>query len=355
MRPEDHSADRYHRQALVPDIGPDGQRYISSSCALIVGVGALGCAAADHLARAGVGRLVLVDRDVVEWTNLHRQCLFEEQDAREHAPKAIAAARRLSRVNSAITITPEVTDLTPRNARSMVVRHRPAVLLDSTDNYQTRFLMNDLAVSLRIPLVYAGVLSTFGMRMTVVAGSTPCLRCVFDGPPATPGETCDTAGVIGPAAGVAASMQAAEALKILAGRADAVSNRLERFDLWKSTHASIDLSGSRRADCPCCSEGRYEFLDGEAADTAATLCGRGAVQIWPGGIASVDLGSMLNRLSPHGSFSLTPVTLRGTLRETPADADGPIELTVFGDGRTIVRGTTRVDLARSIHARYIGS
>lgn len=355
MPDESHTAERYHRQALVPGIGHDGQRSISASCVMIVGVGALGCTAADHLARAGVGRLVLIDRDVVEWTNLHRQTLFDERDAREHVPKAFAAASRLCRVNSTITITPEVTDLTPRNARALVDRHRPAVLLDASDNFQTRFLMNDLAVCLGIPLVYAGVIATTGMRLTVIPGSTPCLRCVFDGPPATPGETCDTAGVIGPAAGVAASMQAAEALKIVAGRVGAVSRCLDRFDLWSGSHASFNLSESRRTDCPCCAERRFDFLDGDAADTAATLCGRGAVQIWPGGVSSIDLGSLLGRLAPHGAFSRTPITVRGTLRDTPADADGPIELTVFGDGRTIVRGTTRVDLARSIHARYIGA
>ncbi len=341
---------------------------------MLVGCGALGCAAAELLARAGVGRLVIVDRDIVEFTNLQRQCLFDETDAREQTPKALAAATRIGRINSSIRIEPVVTDLTHRNAEELADQFAPDVLLDGSDNFQTRFLMNDLAVKRGIPLVYAGVVATGGMQMTIRPSVTACLRCVFDtdgsGIPA--GPTCDTAGVLGPAVMIAAAYQASETLKLLVAQRPALSGVPERaesdranrfapsgslvhFDLAANTHRAMHAgAGARRADCPCCGERRFEYLSGTHADTAAVLCGRNAVQIWPPHSRVTDLRAVYQRLAPHGQFTLSPVLVRGSLRDAAGDQGEGMELTVFADGRTLVRGTSSIERARSVHARYVG-
>ncbi len=340
---------------LAGGIGDAGQQRLLASTALLVGCGALGCAAADLLTRAGVGLLIIADRDVVELTNLQRQCLFDESDAREQLPKALAAAARLARINSQIRIEPLVTDVTHRNVEALLSKFSPDVMLDGTDNFQTRFLLNDAAVKRGIPLVYAGVLATGGMQMTIRPGHTACLRCLFEAPPPAAGPTCDTAGVLGPAVAIAAGLQASEAIKMLAGRDDLLSGSLVQFDLWSNVHRSIALASARRVDCPCCGLGRFEFLAGMNSDTAAVLCGRNAVQIWPGGGAiSLDLPQVHARLLPHGTFIQTAVLVRGTLREPRGENGDPIELTVFADGRTLVRGTSLVERARAVHARFVG-
>jgi adenylyltransferase/sulfurtransferase len=304
---------------------------------------------ADALARAGVGRLTIIDRDVVEATNLQRQVLFVEDDAAAGRPKAEAAAARLASVNSGIRIEPVVADLNPRNVERLI--DGAAVVIDGTDNFQTRYLLNDACVKHRTPLVYGGVVGTAGMNMTILPGVTPCLRCIFPEPP-PPGSapTCDTAGVLGPMAGIIAGTQAAEALKVLLGRLDLVRAALVEQDVWHNRHRVIDLSRTDRAACPCCGEGRFEFLDAPAAGTTS-LCGTDSVQVLPmGGAAEVgfDLAGFVERMrrAGQGEFTAGRFMARGRV-------DG-LGLTVFADGRAIVSGTTDAGRARSVCARWIG-
>jgi molybdopterin-synthase adenylyltransferase len=390
---------RYSRQTLLPGWGESAQRRLAGSAAMIVGCGALGGAVADHLARTGVGRLVLVDRDVVELSNLQRQTLFDEHDARRAAPKAAAAQARLRRVNSSIRIDAFPVDFTSRNAQQVLdaclERHDPdapadvsrgsaaepstdtasiagsqpiqpsppasTVIIDGTDNFETRFLLNDLAVQRSIPLVYGGVVGTTGMQTTIIPGVTACLRCLFDSPP-PPGTyaTCDTAGVLAPTVAIVAAHQAADALRLLAELpVPAVHALLEIDPLRRHVRRLGDTRQSRRRDCPCCVLRRFEFLSGQAAQDALLLCGRDTVQISPARAdAECDLRALAQRLAPHGEFSTDGMLLQGSLSSptSPAGDDGAtLRITVFRDGRTLIRGTRRTDLARSIHARFIGS
>jgi molybdopterin/thiamine biosynthesis adenylyltransferase len=349
--------DRYHRQTLLPGFGEEGQRRLASSSILLVGCGALGCAIADLLARAGVGHLTIVDRDTVELTNLQRQCLFDERDAAEAIPKAEAARRRLALINSGIDVRPLVADFNAANAKKILEAAAPALLLDGTDNFETRYLLNDLAVSTGLPYCYGGVVGMSGLQMTIRPGETPCLRCLFEQPPA-PGSTptCDTAGVFGPLVQMVASLQASDAIKLLLGRADAVAPVLIQIDPWTSTHRALDIAESRRPDCPCCAERRFEFLDSPSAASTA-LCGQNAIQVCPAGADGrqrLDLQALAHRLRPHGDFEAGRFFLRGELSRERSETGAPFGLTVFPDGRAIVRGTTRPELARSIYARFIG-
>jgi adenylyltransferase/sulfurtransferase len=349
----------------LPDIGEHGQRRLLSSHALIVGCGALGCAQADLLARAGVGTLTIVDRDVVELTNLQRQTLFDERDARDASPKADAAARRLRAVNSSIKIEPIVADFTHENAESILfdARRPPVgVILDGTDNLGTRYLLNDLAVKHALPYIYAGAVGTRGMMMPIVpAGdhATPCLRCLFPEIPIDPTMlTCDTAGILGPVVAIAGAFQVTEALKVLIGRSDLCSRGLVEFDPWLNHWRRIALGAAKSPDCPCCGQRNYEFLAGAHAQSVTVICTRnngGAVQIAPGIVAAIDLAALRARLSSQGDFVANDQLLRGVLRHEQSDSAFPIELTVFRDGRTIVRGTTEPGVARAIHARYVGA
>ena len=347
--------DRYHRQAILGAIGADGQARIGSSRAVVVGCGALGCVSAQWLARAGVGELVVVDRDIVELTNLQRQVLFTEADAREGAPKADAARRALERINSAISIRAVVADLDHENVGEIV--EGADVIVDGTDNAPTRYLLNDIAVRDGSPMVYAGVVGTGGVTMTIAPGldeQTACLRCVFPDPPdAGALETCDTAGVLGPAVGVIASMQAGEAMKILAGRAEAVRRSVMRIDLWDSSVREV--RAERDEDCPCCGDREFEFLDGKFAGRTVKLCGRGAVQVHAGSRQTVDLGAIEAKLGAHGDVIRNELLVRALLPAERTDAgDTGCELTVFADGRAIVKGTERAERARSIYAKYVG-
>ena len=345
---------RYHRQMLLPGVGEEGQRRLLASRALVVGCGALGTVIADLLARAGVGALTIVDRDVVEATNLQRQTLFDEADAAAGVPKAEAAARKLRAVNSGVRIEAVVADFGPRTAEK-IARGRsgdmPGVIVDGTDNFQTRYLLNDLAVARGVPYIYGGAVGTAGMSMTIVPGRTPCLRCVFPDLPA-PGTTptCDTAGVLGPVTATVAAHEAAEAIKALLGRHEALSRGLVRFDLWGGGWRRIDL-GEATPGCPCCGQREFPFLDGSIAARAAVLCGRDSVQVNPSpeSVRSrLDLDALALRLAEHGSFESTRLLVRGTLRE-----EG-LELTVFPDARAIVKGTTEPGIAMAVYARYVG-
>jgi molybdopterin-synthase adenylyltransferase len=346
---------------LLPEFGPEAQARLAAGHAVVVGCGALGCSIADQLARAGVGRLTLIDRDVVEISNLQRQVLFDEADAAEGIPKAEAARRRLSRVNSAIGIDAHIADLNAGNAERLLFGSScaaPTVLLDGTDNFETRYLLNDLAVKHRVAYLYGGVVGSRGMQATFIPrglpGETACLRCLFDEIPA-PGTapTCDTAGVLGPVVSIIAACQAADALKVLIGRGDRLSGTLLEMDLWSNHRRRLELGGPR-AECPCCGQGRFIFLDASHAPTAA-LCGQDAVQVHPAGEVRLDLGVIAERLANHGEFrSVGNLLLRGEFSHERGEG-GRLELTVFGDGRAIVKGTTRPELARSIYARYIGT
>jgi molybdopterin/thiamine biosynthesis adenylyltransferase len=347
---------RYHRQMLLPDVGAEGQRRLAGSCAAIVGCGALGCASADLLARAGVGRLILIDRDVVELANLQRQMLFDERDAAEGLPKARAALRRLSSINREISVEAHVADLHPENGERLLGLKgpgQPGVILDGTDNFETRYLLNDLAVKHTIPYCYGGVVGTRGMAMTVVPGRTGCLRCLFDEPP-PPGatQTCDTAGVLGPVVQIVAACQVVDALKVLLGRHDLLAAKLVDADPWIGRHRLLDAS-RQRPDCPCCAAGRFEYLDGSRGGGTTTLCGRFSVQVRPGRDAKVDLPALARRLALHGDFAATEYLVRGVFH-VEQGAAGPFGLTVFADGRAIVHGTDRAEVARGLYARYIG-
>lgn len=344
---------------LLPDFGPDGQGRLSESRALVIGCGALGCSIADLIVRAGVGTVTLVDRDIVELTNLQRQTLFDESDAATGMPKAEAARRRLAAVNSSITIHARIADFTAASARDIAAQALgPAgILLDGTDNFETRYLINDLAVSLGLPYIYGGAVGTRGMAMTVLPGRTPCLRCIFEEPP-PPGSTptCDTAGVFGPVISIIAACQAADAIKVLLGREDLLSNTLLDVDVWANQRRRVALTGPR-ADCPCCVQRNFEFLDGRRGAGTTSLCGQDAVQYSPGnGVhARVDLEALAQRLRSHGEFLLLGGFLvRGELAAERSPGGGVMHLTVFADGRAIVRGTSRPEIARSIYAKYVG-
>ncbi len=349
---------RHHRQALLREVGAEGQGRLALGHALIVGCGALGTVSAEWLCRAGVGRLTLVDRDIVEGTNLQRQVLFSQRDAREGVPKAEGARRRLAEIDPAVRVEALMTDLTPANAQ----RTAPdaGVILDCTDNFETRYLLNDLAVQRGVALVYAGVVAMRGMQLTVLpSGATPCLRCLFPDPPApgsaAAGATCDTVGVLGPAVGAIASVQAGEAIKVLLGATASVARGVLEVELWSGVFRRLD-AGPPDPRCPCCAERRFEFLAGERAPAPGVLCGRGAVQV--GGLGAdaqpIDLPALARRLAPHGEFAASRFLVRGALAHEPGDAGSPVTLTVFADGRAIVGGTERPERARAIYARYVG-
>ena len=337
---------RYHRQTLLPGIGEAGQRRLAGSTALLVGCGALGTVIAESLARAGVGRLVIVDRDVVELTNLQRQTLFDESDARDELPKAIAAKNRLALINSEIRIDSVVADFTPRNGERLA--ESVDVIVDGTDNLQTRYLLNDLAVKLGRPYVYGGAVGTTGLSYVVIPGAGPCLRCVFDDNTSGGGATCDTAGVLGPLAGVIANIEADETIKLLTGNRPAVNRNMISIDLWSNTWRQIDVAAAYDTACVCCGQRCFAHLEGRGAD-AAILCGRNAVQI-PASSA-LNMQTIADRLSPYGSVKRTEHLLRADLTERGRS----FQITLFPDGRAIVHGTDDPALARTLYARYIGA
>ena len=343
---------RYSRQMLVSPIGDSGQRRLLDAHAVVVGVGALGCVIADLLARAGVGRLTIIDRDLVDRTNLQRQTLFTEADSAERRPKAIAASQRLREVNTEITIDPVCVDLTPANAAEVLgldgaLRPPPGVILDGTDNFTTRYLLNDCAVSRSIPLVYGGAISTRGMQATFRPPHTACLRCVFPDPP-DPGVegACDTVGVLAPVTSIIGAVQAAEALKILTGATGALSGSLLSFDLWSNTRARIDLTSAKDPACPCCALGRLEYLESTAGAGDTLLCGGDVVQLK--GAGPIDLDRLASRL-----YASAPVTRSAFALKI--EAEEGVTLTVFPDGRTLVAGAGSAERAKSLHAGLVGA
>jgi adenylyltransferase/sulfurtransferase len=358
---------RYHRQMLLPGFGEEGQRKLLASNVLILGCGALGTVVANMLARAGVGRLVIVDRDFIEITNLQRQVLFDEQDVADAIPKAEAAKRRLARINSQVKVTAIVDDINQSNIEKFATG--ADVLVDGLDNFETRYLANDCAVKLGLPYVYGGAVGTVGAAFTILphttggdapwetsdgAGATPCLRCLFDeAPPPGLSPTCDTVGVIGPAVSIVANFQAAETLKILTGNLDRVCPTMLNIDLWTNTIYQLKVGRAYDdGDCLCCKHRKFEFLEGKAGSSAVTLCGRDAVQLThrQGG-GKLDFDDIAARLRHHGAVTANEFMIRAGITHN----DKPYELTLFPDGRAIVKGTSEGSVARSVYAKYVGT
>ena len=357
-------AERYSRQILFPGIGTAGQNRLLGAKVAVVGVGATGAASASLLARAGVGRLRLIDRDFVEASNLQRQVLFDEEDAAEGLPKAEAARRKIARFNSAVAVEARIADLVPANAEEML--GGVDVVLDATDNFETRYLINDFAVARGVPWIYAAAVGAYAATMNVLPRGegamawepTACLACVFPKPPAGVVETCDTAGILATAVNLAASLQVTEAMKLLTGQAGRMRRTLISFDLWgtpggetgrggRLDRAEIE-AGSPRAGCEVCGERRFVHLAGEQRPHI-TLCGRNSVQIHEHH-RPIDLGAMRERLSRHGEIT----GLRANTMLLRFERGG-LTMTVFADGRAMVQGTTDRMAARSFYARFIGS
>jgi len=349
MSPPDR--ERYSRQILFPPIGVEGQRALMAAYAVVVGCGGLGTVLAETLARAGVGRLLVVDRDCVEMSNLQRQVLFDESDVAEGLPKAEAAGRKLRAINSRIEISTRVADVNPWNVESIV--EGADLVLDGLDNFETRFLLNDACVKHGIPWIYGACVASQGTTMTILPGRTACLRCVFESAPA-PGSTptCDTAGIIAPAVNVIASLEVAEALKILTGRENEISTKLRTFDVWSGRLHEIEQSRFRAGGkCPACVEGRFDYLESRKdseTTLAAAICGRGAMQVTPRGARdSFDLVALSARLALLGKVAANRFLLKFESSE--------VRFTVFPDGRAILQDVDDTARARSLYARYIGS
>jgi adenylyltransferase/sulfurtransferase len=342
---------RYHRQSLLPQIGLAGQERLAQSRVVVIGCGALGTVSADYLARAGVGHLAIVDRDIVEETNLQRQTLFDEADARDGLPKAVAAAGRLKRANSTIEIEPIVADVNQDNIEELLGlrgdRLRADLVVDGTDNAETRYLVNDVAVKHQLPWIYGAAVGVEGRVMAIAPPLTACLRCIFPQAPSL-GElaTCDTTGVLGPVAGAVASLQAAAALRWLVG--DGTADELVTIDAWTLQMRSIGIEDASRSDCPCCGSKQFEFLDAPASN-GIVLCGRDSVQLRPAGKQRVDLAKIAQRLELTGRVERTAYLVR----YAPSDAEGH-RLTIFIDGRTLVHGVKDATQARTIAARALG-
>lgn len=315
---------------------------------MLVGCGALGSSIALHLARSGVGHLLVIDRDLVDLTNLHRQILFTEADAAAATPKAIAAANALRQMNSQISVEAMAIDFHSGNAEQIFASFRPKLILDGTDNAQTRYLINDLAVKHGTPWVYGGCVGVEGRVMAIIPGQTCCLRCLFPTPP-QPGElaTCDTSGVLGPAAAIVGAAQAAAGLRLLVEGATGHSSIMLALDAWTMQFRSISVADARREDCPCCGKGDFEFLARPVEADAAAFCGRNAVQIRSAALADIDLARLAERLAASTRVQNLGIMLRCELPDA-------VRLTIFADGRVIVDGTNDISRARSLVSRYVG-
>jgi adenylyltransferase/sulfurtransferase len=339
-------ADRYSRQVRFTPLGSAGQERLAAARVAVVGCGALGSVVAMALTRAGVGHLRIIDRDLPELSNLPRQVLFDEADVSAGLPKAAAAARHLQRINSAANVEPIVADLTAGNAAALLAG--VDVVVDGTDNFEARFIVNEFSCRRAVPWVYGGVIGAEGRVMTVWPGRTACLRCLVPEPPVAASlPTCETAGVIGPAALVVGAVEAAEAIKIVAGATPPASVLLA-CDLWGSQWRSYDLSALAEQGCPTCRGGDFPWLDGRMSGRAAVLCGRDAVQVEAASAGAVDLAELAARLGPLGGVTANPWLVR-------IDLDDGLRLSIFADGRAIVAGTKEESKARAIVARYVGA
>ena len=334
--------DRYSRQVLFRGVGAEGQRRLAASRVAIIGCGATGSVLASLLARAGVGTLRIIDRDYVEPSNLQRQSLFDEADAADSIPKAIAAAKKIPAFNSQIVVEPHVADLTPSTITALL--ENAQLILDGTDNFETRYLINDFAVKNSLPWIYTAAVGSYAVTLNVIPRQTACLACVFPEPPQGTLETCETAGILNSAVNLAASIAATEALKFLVGAVEHLRRTLLSFDVWLNDRAEINAE-KPRPGCPTCDRHEFPYLAGEGRPHI-TLCGRNSVQIHERN-RPLDLAEMGELLRPHGTVRHNQFVLK-FWRE-------PYELTLFPDGRAIIKGTTDPAVARSLYARFIGS
>lgn len=340
---------RYNRQTLFAPIGSGGQQRIEKSRAVIIGCGALGCAQTEMLARAGLGHIRIVDRDFVEESNLQRQTLFTEQDAKNRTPKVVAAKARIETINSGIEVEAVIADVNAGNVEPLIAN--ADVILDGTDNFSTRYLINDAGIKHNIAWIYGAAVGSLGATMTISASveakeKRPCLRCIFpDEPPAGSAETCDTAGVIAPIISIVAAAQVAEAFKILVGRFEDLHNSLMQFDVWHNQWRRVRLKAAD-SNCRTCALREFDFLAAETNEIATVLCGRNAVQIRPARNADINLAHLAARLKEIGEVKMNEYLVRFNIED--------YELTVFRDARAIVRGTDDVTTARTLYARYVG-
>ncbi len=371
------SLGRYHRQILLPCFGEAAQRKLLGSTALILGCGALGTMNASMLARAGVGRLIIIDRDFIEMTNLQRQILFNEADVANAIPKAAAAKEKLSGINSDIEIISVVDDINHANLERYCgltegsEYPRVDIIVDGVDNFETRYLANDIAVKHGIPYIYGGAVGTFGAQYAILphtpgsdslwekAGkATPCLRCIFEQmPPPGLTPTCDTAGVLGPVVSIIANLEVVETIKVLIGDFAAVRPTMLNIDVWENTYRQLKIAKAYDVgDCPCCKHRKFEFLDGHFGSSTTTLCGRNAVQLThkqshSGNGNGMNFDEIADRLRKHGKVTANKFMIRAEL----TDNGNAYELTLFTDGRAIVKGTKEANVARSIYAKYVGA
>lgn len=336
---------RYVRQMRYAPLGEAGQQRLVQSSVLLCGCGALGSVLANTLVRAGVGRLRLVDRDFLELNNLQRQVLYDEHDVAAGLPKAVAAETKLRRINSQVDVEAVVTDVDYRNIGDLL--DGMDLILDGTDNFETRFLLNDASLKWRIPWIYGGCIGSEGQTMSILPGDTPCLRCLMqDAPPPGTTATCDSAGILGPIVNVIASIQASEAIKILSGNRDAVSRSLQVFELWDNRFRQVQLDSLKDSvDCPTCQGREYPWLEGRRGSHTAVLCGRNAVQLTFPEQAALALDSLATRMQGVGEVTLNRFLLR-------LEVDN-YTITVFPDGRAIIAGTDDITEAKTIHARYV--
>ncbi len=334
--------ERYSRQTRFTPFGPEGQARLAASSATIVGCGALGTVQAGLLARAGIGTLRLIDRDYVEESNLQRQVLYTESDAEAGLPKAEAARRHLLEANSGVVIEAFVSDLNPANVEELL--GGVDVVLDATDNFETRLLINDFCVRDGIPWIYGAAVGAYGIAMPILPGLSACFRCIYPEPPSGAQPTCETSGVMGPVTSLIASIQAMEALKILAGKADQVRRKIFTANLWNGPVREVSMPG-RDSDCPACGRREFPYLEG-LRRAPVSLCGRNAVQIHERR-RPVDLAALARQLELVGNVRVNEFALRL--------ADGDYEIMVFADGRAIIKGTQDVGVARSLYSRYVGN
>lgn len=338
--------ERYSRQILFKPIGEEGQRKLLKSRVVVVGMGALGTVIANHLVRSGVGYVRFIDRDLVELSNLQRQSLYDEEDAANHLPKVIAAEQKLRKINSTVTVEAIIADLNLENAEELLGGFD--VIVDGTDNFSTRYLINDIAVKQNIPWVYGGAVSSRGMFAVIIPGKTPCYRCLFPEVPAGLGETCDTVGVLSPITDIVGSFEAVEVLKLLVGAEH--NQNLEQLDIWHSSFLQMDISGGKNPECPACVHHQYDFLDRSSIQqtTFAILCGRDTVQINPRNVDSIELENLAKTLRNSGKVSVNPFLLRFF-------PDEKVTMVFFKDGRVLIHGVEDITEARMYYSRYVGA
>ncbi|WP_027409881.1 thiazole biosynthesis adenylyltransferase ThiF [Anoxybacteroides tepidamans] len=340
-------SERYSRQELFAPIGKEGQAKISAKHVLIIGAGALGTGNAEALVRAGVGKLTIVDRDYVEWSNLQRQQLYSEDDAQKRLPKAVAAKQRLDRVNSEVVIEAIVSDANVEELENIVQKTKPDIIIDATDNFETRMIINDVACKYRIPWIYGACVGSYGISYAFLPGKTPCFNCLLETVPIG-GLTCDTAGIISPAVQMVVAYQVAEALKLLVEDEQSLRGKLVSFDLWSNQHSAIRVDQVKKEDCPSCgTNATYPYLSYEMQTKTAVLCGRNSVQIRPAMKKEYDLQQLADLFANQG----LPIEINPYLVSV---AIGEQRLVVFRDGRALIHGTKDIQEAKTIYHRYLG-